>query len=170
MRVPERLRWVVGLLDVRPGDRILELGCGNGVAVSLICDQLGTGMITAVDRSPAAVERAARRNAPYVAEGRARLSCLDIADVGRLGRGYDKVFAVNVNLFWTRGARAEIGALKEVMRPGGTLHLVYETPPGTPVGHRADTVAAALAAEGFTTTTLVSSPELISIAAALPSA
>jgi cyclopropane fatty-acyl-phospholipid synthase-like methyltransferase len=170
MRVPERLRWVVGLLDVRPGDRILELGCGNGVAVSLICDQLGTGMITAVDRSPAAVERAARRNAPYVASGRARLCCLDIADVGRLGRCYDKVFAVNVNLFWTRGAHAEIAALKEVMRPGGTLRLVYETPPGTPVGRRADTVAAALAAEGFTTTTLVSSPELVCIAADLPSA
>jgi SAM-dependent methyltransferase len=170
MRVPEWLRWVVGLLDVRTADRILELGCGNGVAVSLICDQLGTGMITAVDRSPAAVERAARRNATHVAAGRARLCCLDIAHVGRLGRGYDKVFAVNVNLFWTRGAHAEIAALKEVMRPGGTLRLVYQTPPGTPVGRRADTVAAALAAEGFTTTTLVSSPELVCIAADLPSA
>lgn len=35
-----RHEWMVGLIDVRPGDIILEIGCGSGIVVSLICGKL----------------------------------------------------------------------------------------------------------------------------------
>jgi trans-aconitate methyltransferase len=56
-----------------PDDQLLEIGCGPGVAVSLVCERLAGGRIVAVDRSPTAIERAARRNAEHVASGRAVL-------------------------------------------------------------------------------------------------
>ncbi len=42
------------LLDVRPGERVLELGCGSGV-LSLAAAGLGAGRVVAVDLDPAAL-------------------------------------------------------------------------------------------------------------------
>src|SRR3712207_8974057 len=50
--------------------RLLEVGCGHGVAVSLVCERLTTGTITAIDRSPKMIEIATRRNRQHVDAGR----------------------------------------------------------------------------------------------------
>src|ERR687896_786143 len=66
-KASERFVWAVDTLEVRPADRLLEVGCGHGVAVSLVCERLMTGTITAIDRSPKMIEMAARRNREHVA-------------------------------------------------------------------------------------------------------
>jgi cyclopropane fatty-acyl-phospholipid synthase-like methyltransferase len=128
--VPERLAWAVETLDVRPDDRILEIGCGRGVAAALICDRLEGGRLLALDRSAKAIEAASARNAGAVAGGKAQFltQALEDADPATLGR-YDKVFAVNVNAFWVRPARRELDLIRRLLIPDGTLWLFYD-PPG----------------------------------------
>lgn len=168
-RVPKRLRWAVQLLDVSPNDEILEIGPGPGVSVSLVCGQLATGRITAIDRSAIAIQRATKRNANHVAAGRAVFQQLDLADVDLVrraltGQHFDKVFAVNVNLFWARPADAELQLIKDLLRPGGVLQLVYETPSKEQTSRVAKAVTAALANRGFATAvTTASSPSLLCI-------
>src|SRR5215218_7292615 len=90
----DRLRWAVEVLDVAPDDRILEVGCGHGGAVSMVCERLDGGRVTALDHSPKMIEMAERRNQPRASKARFVAASLEEADLG--DETYDKVFAVNV--------------------------------------------------------------------------
>ena len=129
-----------------PGDRLLEIGCGPGVAVSLVCERLQGGRIVAIDRSATAIDRATRRNAAHVAAGRAvfqtaALEALAPDDLPGGRDGFDTVFAMNVNLFWVRSPARELALIRSLLRPGGALYLFYGY--GTP-GQEAPTVPEAL--------------------------
>jgi cyclopropane fatty-acyl-phospholipid synthase-like methyltransferase len=127
--VPERIVWAVETLAPGPDDRLLEIGCGPGVAVSLICTKLTGGNILAIDRSSTAISRAARRNAEHVTAGRAVLRRMALADLEAsdvlAGRKFDKILAMNVNLFWVRAAANELELVKRLLAPGGALYLFY---------------------------------------------
>jgi len=60
----ERLAWVVDTLAPGPEDRVLEVGCGHGVAVSLVCRRLTSGRVVAIDRSPKMIEAAKQGELP----------------------------------------------------------------------------------------------------------
>src|SRR5918994_1917057 len=79
-KASERFVWGGHTLEVRPADRLLEVGCGHGVAVSLVCERLTTGTITAIDRSPKMIEMATRRNREHVDAGRAVLEAVALED------------------------------------------------------------------------------------------
>ena len=108
-----------------PADRILEFGCGPGVAVALVSARLDDGRITAIDRSAVAIERARARNAASVAVGKVELLQVELARFRGAADQFDKAFAVNVNVFWTTAADAECSVLSRVLRPGAVVRLVY---------------------------------------------
>jgi SAM-dependent methyltransferase len=57
--VPERLGWLAGLLDARPGDRVVDLGCGTGSALELIAQGVDLELV-GLDASAAALRTASR--------------------------------------------------------------------------------------------------------------
>ena len=122
----ERLRRVVDRLDVRPGDRVLEIGCGHGVAATLVCER--GGRLTAIDRSPKMIEAAARRNAAYVADGTAEFLVGSLEELELGDRRFDRIFAVRVGLFHREPARARALA-RRWLAPGVGVSAVFD-PPG----------------------------------------
>ena len=124
-KASERFVWAVGTLKVRPRDRLLEVGCGHGVAVSLVCERLTTGTITAIDRSPKMIEMATRRNREHVDAGRAVLEAVALEDADLGDRRFDKVFAFNVAPFWLQ-PEAALGAVREHLARDGAVYLFWD--------------------------------------------
>ena len=123
----ERLRRIVAELGVESGDRVLEIGCGHGIAATMICERLGGGKLTAVDRSPKMIAAAMRRNAEYVADGRAEFLVADLEEMKLGERRFDKVLTVRVALFDREPERAR-HLVAPWLAPGGRVHAIYDTP------------------------------------------
>ena len=107
---------------------MLEIGCGHGVAATLVCERLAGGHLTAVDRSPRMIEAATRRNAAYVEAGRAEflVASLEALDLGE--RRFDRIFAIRVGLFHRQPERAH-AIVERLLAPGGTVLVCFDAPP-----------------------------------------
>jgi SAM-dependent methyltransferase len=98
------LEW----LAARPGERILDLGCGDGQLTQRIA--AAGAIVTGVDNSPA-----------MVASARARSVVVEIGDAESLPSAdgaFDAVFS-NAALHWVRGQDAMMREVHRVLRPGG---------------------------------------------------
>jgi len=69
----QRNMWAVGLLEVEPTDRVLEIGFGPGIAIRELSRQATHGLVCGVDHSAVMVRHATRRNAAAVRAGRVEL-------------------------------------------------------------------------------------------------
>jgi SAM-dependent methyltransferase len=145
--------WAVSLLDVRPSDRVLEIGYGPGIAVREIARRATRGEVIGVDWSAVMRSQAARRNAAAIRAGRVSLIVASVEDLPTFDHPFDKILAVNNMGMWPDPA-ARLKGLAGMLRSGGLIAIVSQ--PRTP-GATAETTAAAareivalLEAAGFT--------------------
>lgn len=138
---------------MQPSDEILEIGPGPGIAVALVCDLLVDGHITVIDRSATAVRRTTERNSECIASGKARVVQADLSDVSFESRRFDKVFAINVNLFWVQPDGPHFPIVANLLRPEGRLYLFYEAPTAVKAQQIQQIAEAALLRHGFAAAT-----------------
>jgi len=124
-KASERFVWAVETLGIHPANRLLEVGCGHGVAVSLACERLTTGTITAIDRSPKMIEMATRRNREHVDAGRAELKAIALEEADFGDQRFDKVFAFNVAPFWQQPDSA-LGAVRGHLARDGVVYIFWD--------------------------------------------
>ncbi|MXZ35239.1 MAG: methyltransferase domain-containing protein [Acidobacteria bacterium] len=100
---------VIELLEPQPGERVLDLGCGDGALTEKLVD--AGCRVVAVDSSPEQVRAARERGID------AR-----VADATALGFDgeFDAVFS-NAVLHWIRDPDAALTAIHRALAPGGRL-------------------------------------------------
>lgn len=125
--MPDRIERFVAAINIQPKDRVLEIGCGHGVAATLVCGLLQGGRYVAVDRSKKMVAAAGKRNAEFVQAGIAEFlhASLEMLDLG--AARFDKVFAMRVRLFHDDEAKAR-KLVERWLAPGGRLFVEYDKP------------------------------------------
>lgn len=102
---------LVALLSPRPGERILDLGCGTGRLTSLIAES--GAHVVGFDSSPEMIE-SARRNFPhleFVAADAARFE-VEVP--------FDAIFS-NAALHWVLEADEAVASMASALRSGGRL-------------------------------------------------
>lgn len=66
-------RWTADLMEVDPGDEILEVGFGNGANIELLATLAPKGHVMGVEISETALEMASKKNAEAISDGRVSL-------------------------------------------------------------------------------------------------
>jgi ubiquinone/menaquinone biosynthesis C-methylase UbiE len=123
----DRQRIFIERMKVRPDDRVLEIGCGHGVAASLVCERLVNGRYTAIDRSQKMIDAAKRRNAQFIAEGKAEFLLGDVRTIDLGTRLFDKIFAQRVRLFHEQPDLAR-ALFKRWLALRGKVFVEYDEP------------------------------------------
>jgi SAM-dependent methyltransferase len=149
----QRSAWAVSLLEVRPADRVLEIGFGPGLAIASLV-RAGAGHVYGIDHSDVMLRQASRRNAAAIRAGRVTLMRASVEQIPpALGDRFDVILAVNSLGFWPRPAD-RLASLRRLLVPGGRIAIVSQ--PRCP-GATADTSRGAardiedlLAGAGFT--------------------
>ncbi|MCA1442276.1 methyltransferase domain-containing protein [Ensifer sp. IC4062] len=124
----DRIGWAVDVLSPGASERILEVGCGHGVAVTMVCDRLIDGRVVAVDRSATMIAAAKRRNARHLAAGRAEFHTAELASADFSEARFDKAFALRVGPFARGDPARELMVLARHLSPAGRLYLFHDEP------------------------------------------
>lgn len=132
-QVSDRIARAVAALPIVPGMRVLEIGCGPGVAARLVAARIGPGLVVAIDRSDTAIKQATRGSAAELATGRLEFRCIAIEDfVLAPGESlFDLAYAHRVGALDGRhpdAGRRALQRLKRVLTPEGLL-CIDDRPP-----------------------------------------
>lgn len=101
-KLSPRLARVVSALPLRPGMRVIEIGCGPGAAARVVAERVSpNGHVLAVDRSDKALAQLTASSADLIEAGMltARRSAVEDLELEPGEEPYDLAFAVRVGAF-----------------------------------------------------------------------
>lgn len=118
VRLSPRLRAVVDALPLRPGLRVLEIGCGPGAAAREVAHRIGDGHVHGIDRSARAIAQALAGSEAEIAAGVLSFACVAAEDL-TLPPGtplFDLAFTVRVGALDGRHPAAGLLARRRIAR------------------------------------------------------
>jgi ubiquinone/menaquinone biosynthesis C-methylase UbiE len=116
---PETL-WTIDLIKLKPNDKVLELGCGAGLAIQLLQNQLTDGHVTGLDLSKTMVRSATIRNRKAIKSGRVEIRYGNGEEIPYPNRSFDKVFSIHSIYFWDDLPKS-INEIFRVLKPSGLV-------------------------------------------------
>lgn len=114
------------LLQMKPNESVLDLGCGAGLISKYISDQTQT-LVTGLDYAASAVAEARAR----VSNDCGRLTYVQ-GDINKLefpSQSFDAVISLDT-LYWVSDLPKTLSDVSRILRPGGRVGIFYEQKKG----------------------------------------
>jgi SAM-dependent methyltransferase len=127
-------RAALDLLDVRPDDRVLEIGFGGGDMIARLARRVTRGRIAGLDYSPDVVAWGERRFRAQVASGKITFVCAGVEAMPYPDASFTKACTNNTIYFWPDPVLA-LREIRRVLTKDGVLVLGFRL--GTSLGRHA---------------------------------
>ena len=114
-------------LGVQPGQRVFEVGFGNGKLVPRLIELTSRVTYAGIDYSEPMVAEAEASNRNLIEAGRAEFRHASVEAIPFANGTFDHALTVNAIYFWPDPVRA-LAEIRRVLRPGGNLLLVAGNP------------------------------------------
>jgi len=116
-------------LDIEPGTRVLDVGCGVGRWSTLLASR--GGLVTGMDLSPTMIGEAQRRAKALDVANRCRFLVQDLAHLDA-GETFDLIVGVTVlqHILEPQALRAAVQRMSDHLAPGGRMVLLEAAPAG----------------------------------------
>jgi SAM-dependent methyltransferase len=113
--------------DYKPGERVLDLGCGGGATTLAIADAVGPqGAALGLDVAPMLIARAKERAA--ASHSTARFVCADAATAALQETPFDRMFSRFGSMFFDAPVSA-FANLRTMLKPGARIDLAVWAAP-----------------------------------------
>ncbi|MBC9797495.1 class I SAM-dependent methyltransferase [Sinomicrobium weinanense] len=126
-KISNRLAEIVDALPLKNGIRVLEVGCGTGLAAREIVNRVENGYVLAVDRSPKAIAQATKNAQKEIEKGALKFVQAKIEALELPGEEpFDFAFAIRVGALDGRHPEIEQEALKKIsglLKKNGKLFI-----------------------------------------------
>lgn len=116
------VRQVVAKMRFRPGQQILDLGCGNGWATRLLAKSSAGSSAVGIDVAPEMVVRAEQSTSLTI---RARFEVARFEELPFRDASFDKAFSMEA-IYYAVDLDRALAEVRRVLKPKGTVDLVLD--------------------------------------------
>ncbi|MDR2247980.1 MAG: class I SAM-dependent methyltransferase [Treponema sp.] len=114
--------WGLENLAIKPGDHILDIGCGGGKNVKRMLKRADGSRVCGLDYSEVSVKKTMRLNRKAVREGRSEIRLGSVSKNPWPDNSFDVVTAFETVYFWPDFAN-DIREVWRVLKPGGLFFI-----------------------------------------------
>ena len=117
--------WALDHWTIREDDQVLDIGCGGGMTLHRMAEQLTTGHATGVDYSGVSVTESGKLNEESVKEGKVTVLEASVENLPFEDDTFDKIITVESFYFWP-DPQENLKEVRRVLKKGGTFLLVAD--------------------------------------------